>query len=270
MIKKHKKEIAISLGAPVVLVLLLLILVVAFEYFQIHVPGSREMWIGLIGAVIGGAFTLIGVLITIYKQEDAEEEKRRMENMPILVFEPCRNQKEANTTYSYCDGEMITSGFGIYENKEWMTVKIKTANNAMAFDFEPIEIIIDGKSVTLGSAWNPTKERIVMGCETSFAIDISLESRANIFCVIRYKYSDLFGNQYYQDLPLIYSERSQVGPLGTKRSKQWIEIRDIKPPIYIKEGYTEHNIDITCFSDYEDRGNKRNEKKMEAQEKCIQ
>ena len=270
MIKKHKKEIMACLVAPVIIVLLLLGLVVLFEYFQIHVPGTREMWIGLIGAVIGGAFTLIGVLITIYKQEDVEEEKRRMENMPILIFQPCRNQQEANATYSYCDGEMITSGFGIYENKEWVTIIIKTAKNAVAFDFVPVEIIIDGKSVPLGSAWNPTKERIVMGCETSFAIDISLESRADTFCVIRYKYSDLFGNQYYQDLPLIYSESSQVGPRGTKRSKQWIEIRDIKPPIYIKEGYTEHNIDITCFSDYEVWGNKRSEKKMEVQEKCIQ
>lgn len=228
------------------------------------------MWIGLIGAVIGGAFTLVGVLITIYKQEDVEEEKRRMENMPILIFQPCRNHQEANATYSYCDGEMITSGFEIYENKDWVTIITKTANNAVAFDFVPVEIMIDGKSVPLESAWNPTKERIVMGCEMSFAIDISLESRANTFCVIRYKYSDLFGNQYYQDLPLIYSETSQVGPNGTKRSKQWIEIRDIKPPIYIKEGYTEHNIDITCFSDYEVWGNKRSEKKMEAQEKYIQ
>lgn len=32
-----------------------------------------------------------------------------MENMPILIFEPCRNLLEANTTYSYYDGEMITS-----------------------------------------------------------------------------------------------------------------------------------------------------------------
>lgn len=260
MIKKHKKEIAVCLVAPVIIVLLLLILVASFEYFQIHVPGTREMWIGLIGAVIGGAFTLVGVLITIYKQEDVEAEKRRMENMPILIFEPCRNLLEANTTYSYYDGEMITSGFGIYENKEWITIIIKIANNAVAFDFEPVEIVIDGKYIPLGAAWNPAKERIVMGCETSFAIDITLERMANIFCVIRFRYSDLFGNQYYQDLPLIYSESTEVGQGGTKRSKQWIEIRDIKPPIYIKEEDIEHNIDVTCFSDYEVWGNKSEQK----------
>ena len=45
MIKKHKKEIAISLAVPIIIVLLLLILVALFEHFQIHVPGTREMWI---------------------------------------------------------------------------------------------------------------------------------------------------------------------------------------------------------------------------------
>lgn len=245
MIKKHKKEIVGCLVAPVIIVLLLLALVTLFESFHIHVPGSREMWIGLIGAVIGGAFTLIGVLITIYKQEDAEEEKRRMENMPILTFEPCRNFEEGNITYSYYEGEMITSGFEVYEKKEWITVIIKTANNAVAFDFEPVEIIIDGSCVPLGDAWNPSKERIVMGGQTSFVLDISMGNKLNTFCVIRFRYSDLFGNQYYQDLPLMYSEGLE------KRSKQWIEIRDIKPPIYIKEDLVEHNIDLTRFSDYE-------------------
>ena len=251
MIKKHKKELLVCLVFPVIIVLFLLMIVILFEHFKIHIPGTREMWMGLIGSIIGGAFTLIGVLITIYKQEDAEEEKRRMGNMPILIFEPCCNMQEANTTYSYFDGEMITSGFRIYEKKEWITIIIKTANNAVAFDFEPVEIVIEGRNIPLGSAWKPIKERIVMGCHTSFAIDIPMKKRANIFCVIRFKYKDLFGNQYYQDLPMIYSETSKVGLTGAKRNKQWIEIRDIKPPIYIKESYIKNNIDITCFHDYE-------------------
>ena len=65
------------LGA-IIVVLLMLLLVTFFEFFGIHVPGSREMWIGLIGAVIGGLFTLLGVLATIYKQQENDGEKRRL------------------------------------------------------------------------------------------------------------------------------------------------------------------------------------------------
>lgn len=78
-----------------------------------------------------------------------------------------------------------------------------------------------GKYIPLGAAWNPAKERIVMGGETSFAIDITLERMANIFCVIRFRYSDLFGNQYYQDLPLIYSESTEVGKVEQKEVSKY-------------------------------------------------
>lgn len=86
MWKNHKRELLGCAMAPVLTVLLLLLNVYAFERFGIHVPGTREMWIGLIGAVIGGVFTLFGVLITIYKQEESDDEKIRIENMPILGF----------------------------------------------------------------------------------------------------------------------------------------------------------------------------------------
>ena len=69
MNRKYVKEAIGCMMISVVIVLLLLGMVAVFEYLEIHVPGSREMWIGLIGAVLGGAFTLIGVLITLYHQK---------------------------------------------------------------------------------------------------------------------------------------------------------------------------------------------------------
>lgn len=32
---------------------------------NIDVPGSRKMWIGLIGAMLGGFYTMLGVIITM-------------------------------------------------------------------------------------------------------------------------------------------------------------------------------------------------------------
>lgn len=62
MLKKHKKELMMCCIIPILIVVLVLALVSIFEVYGIHVPGSREMWIGFIGSIIGGAFTLIGVL----------------------------------------------------------------------------------------------------------------------------------------------------------------------------------------------------------------
>ena len=68
--RNKRKEIALWSGIPVLIVWALLALVYIFEVLNIHVPGSRDMWIGLIGAVLGGAFTMNGVITTIHKQEE--------------------------------------------------------------------------------------------------------------------------------------------------------------------------------------------------------
>ncbi len=54
MNRKYVKEAIGCMMISVVIVLLLLGMVAVFEYLEIHAPGSREMWIGLIGAVLGG------------------------------------------------------------------------------------------------------------------------------------------------------------------------------------------------------------------------
>lgn len=73
--RKYFKEILICLFSSIVIVLLLLAMVTLFEKYNIHVSGSREMWMGLIGAIIGGMYTLIGVLITICRQQYYDGEK---------------------------------------------------------------------------------------------------------------------------------------------------------------------------------------------------
>lgn len=231
MWEKHGKEIVGCILIAVITVLALLVMVCVFEQLNLHVPGSREMWIGLIGAVLGGAFTLLGVLLTIYKQEEADNEKTRLENMPILGFEMCYSGEEADTVLTVREGKIITCGFGVYMGKEFVTIKINSVNNLCAFDFTVEECAINGKSVIRGDAFNPSKERIAIGESTTFVFDNDEIKNKNCFCIIRFSYNDIFGNKYYQDFPFIYFETASFEV--DARVKQIIEIRDIKQPILV-------------------------------------
>lgn len=235
MWKKHKIDFLICGISAIGVIAFVLFLVIMCELLGIHVPGSREMWIGFVGAVIGGIFTLFGVLITIYKQEENDEEKKRLMYMPILDFKVLHNDdknKEANATYTVVENEIATSWFAIYENKDFVTIQITVVNNLCAFDFTVEDIAVNGKLIPHGSAFNPAKERIVAGRGTSIAFDIEDDKNKNVFCVIRFSYKDIFGNKYFQDLPFTYFETTIIKE-NKRGSKQIIEVRDIKQPIFV-------------------------------------
>ena len=61
-ISKETTDIVCIFLTALFITVALLILVCLFEQFEIHVPGSREMWIGLIGALLGGVYTMLGVI----------------------------------------------------------------------------------------------------------------------------------------------------------------------------------------------------------------
>lgn len=251
MLKKHGKEIIFCILCSVVVVFGVLGLVYICEYFNIHVPGSREMWIGFLGAVIGGCFTLIGVLITIYKQEEVEAENRRLENMPILGFKVCEGKKEANTLYTYIDEEIITTAFCLYQQKEWVVIEVSVTNEKCAFDFIVEQVVINGKEIRLGSTFNPSKERINVGESTSIAFDDEVINNCNFWCVMRTSYKDIFGNKYYQDLPFTYMETSW-GKIGDEEQRiQMIDIRDIKQPILVETNKKSLHDSLTEYIDYE-------------------
>ena len=136
MNRKYVKEAIGCMMISVVIVLLLLGMVAVFEYLEIHVPGSREMWIGLIGAVLGGAFTLIGVLITLYHQKESNEENRRLEYMPILGFEAIMSETDPELILTITEEGVITSGFFCLKQKICSQIEIKTINHNCVFDFQ--------------------------------------------------------------------------------------------------------------------------------------
>lgn len=247
MWKKHKKELMGCMLAPVVIVLLLLAMVSLFEYFDIHTPGSREMWIGFIGAVIGGAFTLLGVMITIFKQDEVENEQRRLENMPILGFDLSATEDNFDSVLTYTNDGLITSGFPDLEKIDVIGIKIKTINDCPVFNFTIGGCSINGKEVFVTDAFNPAERRLVAGEVMHLVFNYAENLHQNIFCMIRFQYEDIFGNKYYQDFPFIYLESY----MGGDRLKQIIEIRDIKQPILINENIKSIEESAKEYVDYE-------------------
>lgn len=234
MWKKHKNGLVACGIVCISIVLLLLLMVFLFEKIGIHVPGSREMWIGLIGSIIGGAFTLFGVLITIYRQEDSEEEKKRLDYQPIIGFEiiPYKENLEDNvdSIITCFDGAMTTSAFSALESKRFSVVKIFTLTTTV-FNFVIEDIMINGKVMPLDDSFAPLRCRIASGETKNMVFDYD-ECDRNMFWLVRFSYDDIFGNHYLQDLPIIYSETtSYMGDNGEIR--QIVEIRDIQAPIYV-------------------------------------
>ena len=231
MLKRHGREIIYCILAPVITVLMLLVMVCIFEYLGIHVPGSREMWMGVIGAVIGGMFTLVGVLVTVYQQESADGENRRLGSLPILDFKVVYDNTSPDLILTVMpDNKLITSGFICLETKVCSKIVITTANDNCAFDICIEGMAINGKCVCLGNTFNPSKRRLTSAESTNIIFDCDMNT--NIFCLLRISYDDLFGNKYYQDLPFVYFETANNEEKG--RLRQVIEIRDIQAPILQK------------------------------------
>ncbi len=232
MIKKHYKEILVWIFLPVFVVLFLLLIVYGFEKMDIHAPGSREMWMGLIGAALGGWFTMAGVLVTIYKQEEENKEDKRLEFMPVLKF--CiidmHNMDEEepmfDATLSCLNGELFTSGFEFIEQKKCKMIEISILNNVCVFDFTIEGCLINGKEMKKGIFFNPDLRRLVEDEKYRLIFDNGDYTNTNEFCLIRFSYKDIFGHQYYQDLPLVYFEVNS-------NTEHCLEIRDVKAPILV-------------------------------------
>lgn len=230
MWKQHWKSIGLCFGITVGIIILLLIITSIFEYLNIHVPGSREMWIGLTGAVIGGAYTMFGVLITIFKQEEETTENLRLSNLPVLGFKVLNYQPDdVMQTISFIDGELSTTANPDFKNKFIVGLEISMLNNACAFDFAVVDFVMNGKKIDLGRQFHSVKTRLVKNEEITICFDC-VGISTNIFCLFRFTYKDILGHQYYQDFPFIYDEIPLACP-EEYTTKQLIEIRDIKAPI---------------------------------------
>ena len=258
MIRKYGREFLIWGLLSITLVLVLLGIVYVFEIRNYHVPGTRDMWIGLIGAVLGGMFTMIGVRVTTLSQEEQNEERKRLEYMPLLAFNliehSLKSKKEALTkgeptfdgTFACLQGELCTTAFQFVEEKICKIIEISVLNNVCVFDFTIEGCLINGKEIHKGKAFSPSKRRLVTGEKYNLIFDDGDYKNTNEFCLIRFSYKDVFGNKYYQDLPFIYDEVDSYGEI-----KQLIQIRDIKSPRWIVDGEVSLEVSAKDYIDYE-------------------
>lgn len=210
----------------------LLGLVTFFEKMNIHVAGSRDMWIGFIGTLLGGAYTLLGVQLTLTHQKKENRERKRLENLPILKItshsETLANYS-ANNILTFCNNEIYTSGFPENADFPYPIINISLANNHPAFDvyIESCFITNYSEDAIKHSAYAPAKHRLV--AEETLSImfwikDFSNYNALNALGILRINYSDLFGNQYFQDVLFSY-----VTPLF--EDVHIIEIDKAKTPI---------------------------------------
>lgn len=233
---KKFKDVIFSFGGIVVITILLLILVTVFEKLNIHVAGSREMWIGLIGALLGGAYTLIGVKLTLTHQEKSDNEKQRLENMPIIKvqvsYDTLNNYNCKYGIFTLNNDEIYTTGFPNDADKAYPFITISLANDKPAFDV-CIETCITAKLKTEAKqteAYFPEKNRLVANeiLKPMFWIqDYKDYSSSNVLGVLRIGYSDLFGNKYFQDIPFSYDESVE--------QEYMFEIFDLKKPTLVKD-----------------------------------
>ncbi len=206
-------DIVLILMGAIVVTMGLLGLVAVFEKYDIHVPGSREMWIGLIGAVLGGAYTLLGVQITIRRQGNADADRQRLENMPILKFKTrvcCLKNFDGQGVFTLSADEFFTTGFPKNELDNYPIIEIAVASASPAFDVR-IDSCITTDHVSIPKqteCYFPQEYRLVEGekIESMFWIeDYKKYPQCNVQGILRIAYSDIFGNPYYQDISFTYN-----------------------------------------------------------------
>ena len=91
---------------------------------------------------------------------------------------------------------------------------------------------MNGKEIPKDKSFAPMAERVDENHHIKLQIDseISFNNSINSFWLLRFCYEDIFHNEYYQDVPLIYEET--VKDITTE---QHIELRDIKAPVLMKD-----------------------------------
>ena len=205
--------IAIVAGA-VLITLGLLLMVYVFEKYDVHLPGSREMWIGLIGAILGGVYTLLGVQITIRRQKEFDVERQRLESMPILQFKTstcCQKNFDGQGIFTLCGDEFFTTGFPQNELDNYPIIEISLASANPAFDVHVDSCITTEhtKVPKQTECYFPQEYRLVgeEKIQNMFWIeDYKKYPQSNVQGILRIAYSDIFENLYYQDISFTYDE----------------------------------------------------------------
>ena len=225
-------NILLIFASTVFITFSLLAIVTLFEKMNIHVAGTREMWFGLIGALLGGAYTLLGVQLTLVHQKKDNLERQRLENLPILKIATHSETLENYTgkyILTFSNNELYSSGFPENPENAYPVLYISLANNHPAFDvyIESCFITKYSEEAVKHPDYAPSKHRLV--AEETLSIMFWIEDfcnydTLNTLGILRINYSDLFGNQYFQDVLFSYET-------GLYEDDCILEIDEAKSPV---------------------------------------
>ena len=229
-------DLVLIIASTIFATLGILALVVVFEKYNIHVAGSREMWIGLIGAILGGAYTLLGVQITVRVQKRADIERQRLENMPILQFKlgtTCLKNFKGQGIFTLNKNEFYTTGFPKDALLNYPSIEISLASVNPAFNVR-IDSCITTEHTSVPQktkCYFPQEYRLIDNEKTlnMFWIqDYDTYPHCNVLGVMRIAYSDIFENSYYQDVSFTYDE-------STQDKEKMLTFDKVMPPVLVNK-----------------------------------
>lgn len=228
-------EIALIFVSAILVTLGVLAIVEFFEKNNIHVAGNREMWIGFIGAILGGVYTLLGVQITVRVQKRSDVERQRLENMPILQFETSTTWLEkyydnkGQGIFTLYKNEFYTTGFPKDALANYPTIEISLASSNPAFNVRIDSCITtEHKSVPQKTKYYFPQEYRLVEKEKILNMfwiqDYDTYPCCKVLGVMRIAYSDIFGNPYYQDISFTYDEK-------IRNKEEMLTFDKVMPPV---------------------------------------
>lgn len=200
-------------------------------------------WLGffgaLLGSVIGGAITFIGVYITIEKQREADEEKNRLSLIPILEYKLSYNKEEFDNSNGQLAGEIIShinvegAAFDDGKSEEWyfnLTINNAGIGHAQIIEIELLfkeigtERIVhsykEGYCYKLIKVDNSKKIMFMIYAPKEHFYENDIPTQEFIYPIdIIVKYQDLLGNKYKQKLKASMSKAVLFD--GKKAIKHW-------------------------------------------------
>ena len=220
-----------------IFIAIILVVVVALIVASLYIKDEcwKDLFMSLIGAMIGGIFTTIGVIISLRVEQERQANILRIERMPLLDFKTYSTTLETlenNQIFSIMEDGVCTSAFPAETDKVYTGFVISLANNNPAFNVHIYNAIIDdGFTRKNYDVNNPMEVRLVGSEQLKIMIyymayneAVKKDCNQNISGVIQLKYEDVFGNQYVQEIPVIFTENSM---------EQKMEIRTIGQAKYI-------------------------------------
>ncbi len=229
-IKKHGVDICCVVMIAVLIVITIICIFMCDDSDQRVTFGA-----GVLGALIGGMFALHGVKITLKAQDREEKERERLENLPILSAKQRKVKKKDYPLHLTIIGQMVmTTDFEINMDMPdgYDVLEIYPVNGKTVFDAKLVSVALDVCGECKKECFYPGTFRLA-GNEkyliAPYLKDISGDSMNHIV-VLRFQYSDLFGNIYYQDIPIEYNCN-----IDNCAVKNFFEILAMPKPMYGSE-----------------------------------